>query len=183
MLHTGVTRNMMSEVVQPKKQSKDMATYQIPAQEPICCTSEIANNWKNFCEAFEDYATATELAKKDAAVQVSALKSVMGKECKQILNRLELTDDDLKETKTVMLKLEAHFAPGRNILYERYENAEQQANESVDQYLIRLRRLAEACQFLNILKYMQEEMIGDILVLGCRDKAARARNFRDAEDK
>lgn len=111
-----------------------MATYQIPSPEPMCCTGELPINWKLFRESFEDYATATELNTKSPVIQVATIKSVMGKECKQILNRLELTDEELKETKPVLEKVEAYFAPSRNILYERYvfHNAEQQANESID---------------------------------------------------
>lgn len=61
----------------------------------------------------------------------------MGKEYKQIPNRLELTDEELKEMQPVLDKLEAYFAPSRNILYERYifHNAEHQANESIDKYV------------------------------------------------
>ena len=56
-----------------------MATYQIPAQEPMCCIGEIANNWKIFRKAFKYYPTATK-QEKEAPVQVATLKSVMGKE-------------------------------------------------------------------------------------------------------
>ena len=74
-----------------------MASYQIPAPDPMNCTgADLANNWNYFRESFQDYRKAVELDKKDEAVQVAALKSVMGKECKNILKQLQLTDDELK---------------------------------------------------------------------------------------
>ena len=65
--------------------------------------------------------------------------------------------------------LQDHFVPVRNILCEQYifHNTEQQAHETVDQYLIKLRRLAEPCQFGNL----EDEMVRDRLVLGCKDSA------------
>ena len=103
----------------------------------------------------------------------------MGKECKQILNRLGLTTAELKQTDTILTKLEAHFAPARNILFERYRfhSAEQQPTETVDQFLIRLKHLAESCAFSDL----QDEMIRDRLALGCQDHETRARLFREKE--
>ena len=37
-----------------------MATYQIPAPEPMNCNGDVANNWKSFHEAYEYYLIATE---------------------------------------------------------------------------------------------------------------------------
>ena len=73
-----------------------------------------------FRESFTDYATATELDKKSDVVQVATLKAVMGTECKQVLKRLDLSSEVLAKTSTILDYLETHFAPERNILYERY---------------------------------------------------------------
>ena len=90
-----------------------------------------------------------------------------------------MTPEELAKTSTILDQLEKHFAPERNILYERYifHNAEQQPNETIDQYLLRLLRLAEPCRFAGL----HDEMLCDRLVLGVRDKAARARLFREKE--
>ena len=103
----------------------------------------------------------------------------MGKECEQILNRLGLTATELKQTDTILNKLEAHFAPAWNILFERYRfhSAKQQPSETVDQFLIRLKHLAESCAFSDL----QDEMIRNRLALGCQDHEARARLFREKE--
>ena len=156
-----------------------MAMYQLPPPEQMKRSGDLAHNWKIFRELFTDYATATELTKKSDEIQVATLKAVMGTECKQVLKRLNLTSEALEKTSTILENLERHFAPERNILYERYifHSAKQQPKETVDQYLLRLRRLAEPRKFT----VLHDEMLRDRLVLGARDKAARARLFREKE--
>ena len=156
-----------------------MATYQLPSPDPMQCTGDVATNWRSFKEAYTDYATAIELHKKEKTIQAATLKTVMGKECRQIIVRLELSEDDAKDPAVVVEKLESYFEPSRNILYERFlfHAAKQQLNETVDQYIIRLRRLAETCNLQNL----HDEMLRDRLVLGCKDKAAQARLFRQKE--
>ena len=143
------------------------------------CSGNIAENWKIFQEAYTDYAVATELTGKEDTIQVATLKTLMGKECKQVLNRLDLTEGQLKKTATILEGLRKHFSPERNVLYECYlfHSAEQQQNETVDQYVLRLRHLAESCKFAAL----HDEMLRYRLVLGCSDKAARARLFREKE--
>ena len=103
----------------------------------------------------------------------------MDKECWQILARLELNDDKAQDPAVVIEKLKSYFELSRNILYEHFlfHAAEQQPNEMVDQYILRLRSLAETCNFWNL----HDEMLRDRLVLGCKDKAARARLFRQKD--
>ena len=93
-----------------------MASHQLPTPEQMQCTGDVATNWKVFREAYSDYAVATELGKKEKAVQAATLKTVMGKECRQILGRLELSGDDMNDTEVILAKLEAYFQPTRNIL-------------------------------------------------------------------
>ena len=154
-----------------------MATYQIPAPEQMNCSGDLPTNWKIFREAYEDYLVATGLDKKDKNIQVATLKSLMGTECKKILKRLQLTDDDMKDPKIILDILQDHFVLIRNILYERYifHNTEQQTHETIDQYLIKLCQLSEPCQFGTL----EDEMVRDRLVLGCKDSAARTRLFRE----
>ena len=122
---------------------------------------------------------ATGLDKKDEIIQVATLKSLMGMECKKILKRLQLSATEMKDPAVILTKLEDHFVPVRNILYERYifHNTEQQAHETIDQFLIKLRQLAEPCRFGTL----EDEMVRDRLVLGCKDSAARTRLFREKE--
>ena len=114
-----------------------MASYLIPPPEPMKCSGNVTENWRIFHEAFMDYAIATELTAKDDTIQVATLKTMMGKECKQVLHRLDLAAGQLKKTDTILSSLQKHFSPERNVLYERYlfHSAEQQQSETVDQYV------------------------------------------------
>ena len=156
-----------------------MATYQIPPPAPMECNGDVATNWMIFQDAYDDYATAAQLSDKGEEVQAATLKTIMGKECKQILNHLGLTTEELKKSSTILDKLQQHFAPARNILYERYRfhSAEQQPNESVDQFVIRLKQLVESCAF----SALHDEMIHDRLVLGTHDRSARVRLFHEKD--
>ena len=156
-----------------------MANCQLPPPDAIVCTGNVATNWKIFKEAYNDFATATELTNKDDEIQAATLKTVMGKECRQILSRLELSNADKKKLNKIIEKLEEYFVPTRNVLYERYlfHSPQQQAHETVDQYMIRLRHLAESCKF----GALHDEMVRDRLVLGCQDKGAKARLFREKD--
>ena len=104
--------------------------------------------WSVFRGAFEDFAKATELDKKVDSVQVSALKAIMGPECKKVLNQV-MTAAEATSTTAVMDKLEEKFQPVRNILYERHEffKADQLPSEVVDQYVVRLKQMATSCKF------------------------------------
>ena len=83
----------------------------------------------------------------------------------------------MKDPANILGKLEDHFVPTRNILYMRYvfHSTEQQLHETVDQFMIKLRQLAEPCKFGNL----EDDMVRDRLVFGCKDSAARGRLFRE----
>ena len=88
-----------------------MAGQQLPVPEPMQCTGDLATNWKVFREAYTDYAMATELGKKEKAVQAATLKTVMGKECQQILERLELSREEMNDEEIILTKLESFLSP------------------------------------------------------------------------
>jgi len=117
-----------------------MAKYQIPVPEQMNCNGNIPTNWKTFREAYEDYLIATGLDKKDKVIEAATLKSLVGTECKKILKRLQLSEEEMKDPKTMLDKLGDHFVPVRNKLYERYifHNTEQQQHETIDQFVIKL---------------------------------------------
>ena len=156
-----------------------MATYQIRPRNTLTAMGMYQLTGRIFREAYEDYLIATGLDKKDKAIQVATLKSLMGTECKKILKRLQLPTDEMKEPEIILGKLEAHFVSERNILYKRYifHNTEQQAHETINQFAVKLHQLAEPCKF----GALKDEMVRNRLVLGCKDSAARTRLFREKD--
>jgi len=153
-----------------------MATYQVPTPDPMNCNGEVTTNWAVFKEAWEDYSEAAELSEKSEAIQAATLRTMMGQDCKNILKRL-VEGDDLKKTSKIMEALNAHFVPKRNVVYERYifNMAIQQTSETSDQFVIRLKKLAETCEY----GAMVDDLVRDRLIIGCRDVEARARLFRE----
>lgn len=162
----------------------------IPPPRPMVCTGDTFHNFTCFREAYEDFALATELTLKSDAIQMATLRSTMGEDCRRILRRLKPpsvpgtpttalpnppTIVGFSTAKSILDVLEAYFSPKKNLLYERYKflSAVQQQSENVDQYYIRLRHLAASCQYP-----AEDETVRDSLVLGCKDKLARARLFQ-----
>ena len=97
-----------------------MATYQLPPPDPMVCTGDVVTNWKVFKEVYEDYATVTKLTTKEDTIQAATLKTVMGKECRQILPRLELFEGDKKKLSKILEKLQAeHIVQALPVSYSR----------------------------------------------------------------
>jgi hypothetical protein len=150
----------------------------IPIPEPMICTgSNIGKQEDYFRESFEDYSVAVELEKKSDKIQVATLKSIVGRECKEILKQIHVSAETEK-VKDILDKLSQHFVPKTNLLFERYKfyEATQGQNETIDAYYLRLQDLAKECDFGN-----KENMIRDRLVLFSTDVKARAALFRETE--
>ena len=93
----------------------------------------------------------------------------MGAECKRVLNNLPgLTESDRKKPERIMTILKNYFVPQKNVLYERFvfNSAVQKSSESIDEFVLRLRKLAESCEFGNL----QDSLIRDRLVIGTTDQ-------------
>ncbi len=150
----------------------------IPFPHEMTLTGDLESKWRDFKEEWEDYFVATGLSNKDKTVQVATLKRAMGLQCKKRLNNLNLSDEESKEPETVLAKLTEYFTPKRNVLYDRhiFFEATQQQNETVDQYIFRLTQLAAPCKFGNA----EEDMVVTRHVLGCKDRQAKARLFRES---
>ena len=68
-----------------------MAQNLIPPPDKMVIDGDVSGNWEYFREAWRYYAVATELTKKDKAVQVATLLTVMGKECLSVFKNLPMT--------------------------------------------------------------------------------------------
>ena len=55
-----------------------MANCQLPPPDAMVCTGSVAENWKVFKEAYNDFTTATQLTKKDDEIQAD-IKDCHGK--------------------------------------------------------------------------------------------------------
>ena len=139
---------------------------------------DVSTNWKMFKEAWHYYVAATELDRKPKPVQAGALCSVMGMDCVKVMNSLTtLSADDKKDSEKILDALTSHFMPQKHLLFERvkFGFANQTDRETIDQYVVRLRQLAESCEF----ESLRESLIRDRLVIGTRDSSTRERLLRE----
>ena len=103
----------------------------------------------------------------------------MGKECYSIYENLPLTQEQRKTTKDILHHLGEHFEPQRHVVYERFmfNTAKQEPKESIDNFLIKLRKLASTCSY----GALHDEMLRDCIVVGVADNHIRSRLLREAD--
>ena len=73
---------------------------------------------------------------------MATLLATIGKEALQIYHLLPMTEEERKNPKEIIEKLETYFKPKRNIVYKRYMffSRDQKAKETFGFYLTSLRR-------------------------------------------
>lgn len=156
-----------------------MATYQIPAPSPMSVKGDAAENWRDFENSWQYYVIATKLSKDNEKEIVAAtLCTVMGADCKRVMNSLpNLSEADKKDPDKILEELRKHFTPQQNVLYERFifNTTSQKTGETIDEYVVRLRRLAESCEFGSL----KDSLIRDRIVIGTTDESGRERLLRE----
>ena len=144
---------------------------------------DVAENWKDFENSWEYYVIATDLRSKldnDEGKEIVAatLCTVMGADCKRIMNSLpSLSAADKKDPAKIVQELKKHFIPQRNVLYERFvfNSAVQKPGETIDEYVVRLRQMADSCEFGTL----KDSLIRDRIVIGTTDEGGRERLLRE----
>ena len=167
-----------------------MAAYQIPTPTPMSPKGDVTENWKDFEDSWSHYVTATGLRSKlttedgvtanpeGCELVASTLCSVMGAECKKVMNSLPaLSAADKKDPKKILDALRNHYVPQRNVLYERFvfNSTTQRPNETTDEFVVRLRQLADSCEYGTL----RESLIRDRIVIGTSDDDSRGRILRE----
>ena len=96
----------------------------------------MAEKWKKFRLAWNNYALATELNKKSEPVQVTTLLTVIGEEARDVYSTFDWPDEESKsKIDTVLQKFADYCQPRKNIPFERYRfnKRSQEAGETYDQ--------------------------------------------------
>ena len=88
-----------------------------------------------------------------------------------------MTADERPDADVILTKLSKYFIPKRNKIYERYvfNSRSQKADESFDQFLTALRKVAATCEFGTF----EDEMLRDRIVTGLQDHGHRERLLRE----
>ena len=110
----------------------------------------VAERWKRWRRAFEYYCDAKGIS--TSAKKKSTLLHLLGMDVQDLFEDLAdpgpvpANDDGFKEA---MRKLDGHFKAELNVPYERhvFRQMVPQSGESIDQFVVRLRRQARQCTF------------------------------------
>ena len=107
------------------------------------------NAFKAWKDRFDDYAVVSKLDQEDPAYQCSILRYCFTEETRKIYNTLALTEEEKKNSKVIVEKLES-FAQGTvNETMERhtFNTRNQEEGESFDDFLTELKLLRKNCNF------------------------------------
>ncbi|CAB4009741.1 Hypothetical predicted protein, partial [Paramuricea clavata] len=172
---------MEGSVETTKKQAKTQTTYfQIPPPDVLNLNDgSTASNWREWKSAWSNYTLATKLDKEDEIRQVATLLAVIGKEAKKLFKTFVWgSEDDFIKIDLVVKKFEEYCIPRQNVIYERFRlfTRDQGPTETVDQYMMELRRISANCDLESITP---DQILRDRLVTGIRDAVVRERLLRD----
>ena len=160
--------------------STRMAYFQIPPPDVLNLTDgSTASNWREWKSAWSNYTLATKLDKEDEERQVATLLAVIGKEANKVFRTFVWSSEgDDKKIEVVLKQFEDYCIPRQNVTYERFclFTRDQAPTETVDQYMMELRRIASNCDLESITP---DQILRDRLVTGIRDVKVRERLLRD----
>ena len=122
------------------------------------------DDWMKWKRCFECFRLASGLAKEDEARQVSALLYCMGDQADSVLTSTKIATEERLKYNSVMSKFDEYFKVRWNVILERarFNQRNQLAGESVEQYITVLYTLFKMCEYGNLTK----ELLRDRLVMG-----------------
>ena len=128
------------------------ALFSLPPPPPLDIhASNAAEKWKEFEQAWTNYAIAMKLQQEDDRVQVATLLTVIGAEARKVFATFAdwASAGDQNVIAPVLQRFATYYQPLRNVPFERYKfnSRVQEAGESYDHYRTALRQLAERCEF------------------------------------
>lgn len=117
--------------------NKSMASrFSLPPPAPLeIHDPNVAERWKKFLLAWENYALATELNKKGEPVHVATLLTVIGEEAREVYSTFNdwAEDGDDKKIKPVLKKFGDYCEPRKNIPFE-FKSQEKPTISTVQRY-------------------------------------------------
>ncbi|CAB4025804.1 Hypothetical predicted protein [Paramuricea clavata] len=127
---------------------------QIPAPKPLKLDGNAAENWRRWKKAFELYMTATEKDKKSQKIQCATFLTLAGEAAITVYETLTFEDTEKD-------KIEPKQKP----------------DESVEQFVMELKRLAKNCEYGELTN----SIVKDRIVEGISNDRTRARLLREKD--
>ena len=150
----------------------------VPAPKMDWEGSNLPENWKKF-QAHVELIFKGPLKEKDEEIKVTYLLLWVGDKGREIRNTwTDLSVDDAKKLEPHYTRFKAHVQPKLNPIFARFKfNNESQGISTVEQFVTRLRVLAEDCNYGE----NREEMIRDRIVFGTSSQKVREKLITEGE--
>ena len=168
------------------RQEPDNMTSAIPTlpsglkpPQPLETDGNLATNWKRFKRTWDNYAIVARLERFDEKFKTAMFLSVIGEDALEMFDGMDFKPEtDRRILSKVVEKFEEFCIGETNETYERFifNRRDQEENESIDQYVTVLRKLAQTCNFCSCL---HDSLIRDRLVLGIRDESIRKKLLQE----
>ncbi|KAL0867464.1 hypothetical protein ABMA27_008251 [Loxostege sticticalis] len=131
-------------------------------------------DWTRWKKGFEIYFKACQLKEKSPETQINILLHIIGEQCREVVDQSKKICTTQQQVIDI---LDEHFKVKKNVTVERHKffTRGQFENESIDQYIFELRKLALSCEFNDLM----EDLIKDRLVCGVNDAGIRERLLRE----
>jgi hypothetical protein len=139
----------------------------------------LAVNWKRFKRSWQNYAIIARLDKFEENFKAALFLSVIGDDALEMFEGMDFAmETDRQILSKIVEKFEEFCIGETNETYERFvfNRRNQEENESVDQYVTVIRKLAQTCNFCNCLN---DSLIRDRFVLGIRDGTIRKKLLQE----
>jgi uncharacterized protein YfaT (DUF1175 family) len=125
-------------------------TSAIQLPPPLKMSGSLANNWKTFKAMWNNYETAANLNDKSTEVRTATFLTSIGMDGFQLYESLDFAEEgDRNKIDKVLERLDRHFVGEVNETFERFKfnQRNQEMNESIDAYVSALRSIVKSCNF------------------------------------
>ena len=146
----------------------------IPPFDPLGNQNTVASRWDKWKKSLNFFVAAaginSDLRKR------SLLLHLMGPTSQEIFETLPNQGESFNEA---VAALDAHFSVKKNVPYERsvFHNAKQEAHESIEQYVTRLRKLTTHCEYGDATN----DQIRDQVIASCRSSKHRTKFLQERD--
>ncbi|XP_063628947.1 uncharacterized protein LOC134800377 [Cydia splendana] len=139
-------------------------------------TGSLSDSWNKWSKGFKIYFEACELSKKTPAIQINILLHVVGEQCRELYEQLNVKCTTVEQ---VLAEFKKYFDQKKNLTVERHRffTRSQAESETIEQYVFDLKKLSTSCEFGTLC----DSLIKDRLICGIASKAIRERLLREAD--
>ena len=161
-----------------------METIQPPKQLDFG-SENLSNQWKKWESHLKVYLTATEKDGKGDTIKTSILLACIGDKGREIYETFQFgakENDNEPEPSmvfaSVVKKFKEYCNPRKNVTILRYKffTCKQLENQTFDDFVTKLKVLAQDCEFGNL----RDSLIKDVILIGVKDEKLRERLMREA---